>query len=264
MRLPISFSPIYEDGCWFGSTWTVDDEDALAEMIARVALGQSRAVERILEATDASPAKFPRGGFAGARALLTVETGADPYHRDGWVFQVVAWIAAHRQDNDALIRAPQMIKADKGLDGLIIQFDDDDVARVVVCEEKATENAREMIRDDVWDEFTEFETGARDNELVATVTAILERTGYPQPDKIVADVLWSDTRAFRVAVTVGKTHATQVGRKRLFKGYEVVVSGDVDRRRAETLLLDDIRGWIASIAEKALEVVSKAEDTANV
>ena len=127
--MPISFSPIHEDGCWHGWTWTVDDEDALAEMIARVALGQSRAVERILSATDALPADYPTGGFSGAMALLTVEDGADAYHRDGWVFQVISWIAAHRQDDHALIRAPQMIKADKGLDGLMIQFDDGDVAR---------------------------------------------------------------------------------------------------------------------------------------
>ena len=262
--MPISFTPIHEDGCWHGSTWTVDDEEALAEMIARVALGQSRTVERILEATDAMPADFPKGGFAGAKALLTVEDGADPYHRDGWVFQVIAWIAAHRQDDDALIRAPQMIKADKGLDGLIIEFDDGDVARVVICEEKATDNARQKIQGAVWPEFADFETGARDNELVATVTALLDQSGDPEPDKTVADILWGDARAFRVAVTVGKAHATEKGRKRLFRGYEDVVSGLVDRRRAETLPLDGIRPWIASIAEKSAAIVSKAEELADV
>lgn len=262
--MPISFSPIDEDGCWHGSTWTVDDEDALAEMIARVALGQSRAVERILSATDALPADYPVGGFAGAMALLTVEDGADVYHRDGWVFQVISWIAAHRQDDNALIRAPQMIKADKGLDGLMIQFDDGDVARVVICEEKATENARQKISGSVWPEFANFETGARDNELVATVTAILERSGDADADKIVADILWSDARAFRVAVTVNETHATEAGRRRLFKGFEGVVSGEVMRRRAETFLLDDIRAWIASIAAKAADIVADAEEQADV
>lgn len=262
--MPISFTPINKEGCWYGSTWIVDDEDALAEMIARVALGQSRGVERILKATDALPAGYPTGGFAGAKALLTVEEGVDPYHRDGWVFQVISWIAAHRQDADALIRAPQMIKADKGLDGLIVEFNDDDVARVVICEEKATEHARQKIKGAVWPEFAEFETGARDNELVATVAALLERSGDLEPDKTVADILWSDKRSFRVAVTVGGAHATAKGRKRLFKGYEDVVSGGVDRRRAETLPLDDIRLWIASIAEKSAAIVSEAEGLADV
>jgi hypothetical protein len=262
--VPISFTPIDEEGCWYGSTWTVDDEDELAKMIAHVALGQSRSVERILHNTNALPAGYPTGGFAGAKALLTVDDGADPYHRDGWVFQVISWIAAHRQDDDALIRAPQMIKADKGLDGLIVEFDEGGMARVVICEEKATENARQKVKGEVWPEFADFETGARDNELVATVTALLERSGDLEPDKTIADVLWSDTRAYRVAVTVGKTHSTDKGRKRLFKGYEGVVSGEVNRRRAETLLLDDIRAWIDNIAAKAAAIVAEAENLADV
>ena len=262
--MPISFTPIQEKGCWSGSTWTVDDEDALADMIARVALGQSRSVERILHAMDAMPSELATGGFDGARALLTVEDGTDPYHRDGWVFQVISWIATHRQSGDALIRAPQMIKADKGLDGLMIEFEDDDLSRVVICEDKATERARQRVKNSVWPEFKDFETGARDNELVATVTAMLERSGDPQPDKTIADILWRDTRAYRVAVTVGDRHSTDAGRKRLFKGYNKIVSGKVSRRRAETLILNDVRDWIASIAEKAVAVIDSAEDQADV
>jgi len=63
MTMPISFTQISENGCWYGSTWSVDDEDALANMIARVALGQSRTVERILQDTDALPADYPTGGW---------------------------------------------------------------------------------------------------------------------------------------------------------------------------------------------------------
>ena len=262
--MPISFTPISEEGCWYGSTWTVDDEGALVEMIARVALGQSRSVEGILRATDALPADYPTGGFVGAKALLLVEEGVDPYHRDGWVFQVISWIAAHCQDADALVRAPQMIKADKGLDGLIVEFDNDGVARVVICEEKATNNARQQVNGAVWPEFADFETGARDNELVATVAALLERSSDPDPDKTVADILWNNARAYRVAVTVGAVHSNNAGRKRLFKGYDTIVSGDIARRRAETLLLDDIRVWIDGIATQAAAIVNEAEDLAHV
>ena len=216
--MPLSFTPISENGCWFGSTWTVDDEEVLADMIARVAIGQSRIVERILHATYTLPPGYPNGGFAGARALLSVQAGKDPYHRDGWIFQVIAWIAAHRQDGEALIRAPQMIKAEKGLDGLIIEFDNDKVARVVICEEKATDNPRKRVQSEVWPEFEDFETGARDNELVASVTAVLERSGDPDPDKTVADILWRDKRAYRAAVTVGDAHASKKGRKTIVQG----------------------------------------------
>ena len=262
--MPLSFTPIGEKNRWSGSTWTIDDEEALADMIARVAIGQSRIVERILHATDTLPPGYPKGGFAGARALLSVEAEKDPYHRDGWIFQVIAWIAAHRQFEEALIRAPQMIKADKGLDGLIIEFDNDNVARVVICEDKATENPRKMVRLKIWPEFGTFETGARDNELVASVTALLERAGDPDPDKIVADILWQDKRAYRAAVTVGDAHASERGRKRLFGDYEAIVAGDLSRRRAETLFLDDVRDWMDALAAKAVAIVDAAEGASHV
>ena len=257
--MPISITPVAEKDCWSGSTWTVEDEDELAELIARVAIGQSRTVERILQATGDLPASYPKGGFEGARKLLTVGTGDKTYHRDGWVFQVIAWIAAHRFDEDALIRSPQMIKADKGLDGLMIEFNDDGIAHVVICEEKATQHPRQKVKSQVWPEFEQFETGARDNELVASVTSLLEKSGDPDPDKTVADILWKERRAYRVAVTVGEKHASPKGRKRLFKGYEEKVLGDVDRRRAETLVLDDVREWLDDIAEKALVAINEAE-----
>lgn len=257
--MPISITPVAEKDCWSGSTWAVEDEDELAELIARVAIGQSRTVERILQATGDLPANYPKGGFDGARKLLTVGTGDKKYHRDGWVFQVIAWIAAHRFDEDALIRSPQMIKADKGLDGLIIEFDDDGIAYVVICEEKATEHPRQKVQSQVWPEFEHFETGARDNELVASVTSLLEKSDDPNPDQTVADILWKEKRAYRVAVTVGGKHASPKGRKSLFKGYDHKVLGDVNRRRAETLVLDDVREWLDDLAKKALVVINDAE-----
>ena len=262
--MPISFTPVREKDCWTGSTWSVDDEDHLSELIARVAIGQSRVVERVLHATDSLPPSYPLGGFAGARDLLTVESGENPYHRDGWVFQIIAWIAAHKFDDEALIRAPQMIAADKGLDGLIIEFDDDGIAHVVICEEKATEHPRQKVKSAVWPEFEDFESGDRDNELVASVTALLERSTYPDPDGTVANILWQDKRAYRVAVTVGDKHSSSKGRRRLFKDYEKSVDGGVARRRAETLYLEDVRDWIDGIAEKALAIVDNAEGNADV
>lgn len=262
--MPVTLTPIRQKDCWSGSTWTIEDEDQLAELLARVAIGQSRTVERILRATGDLPARYPKGGFEGARKLLTVGTGDKTYHRDGWVFQVIAWIAAHRFDDEALIRAPQMIKADKGLDGLIIEFDNDGIAHVVICEEKATKNPRNQVKSKVWPEFEQFETGGRDNELIASVTSLLQVSRDPDPDGTVADILWNEKRAYRVAVTVGGKYASAKGRKGLFKGYEKSVLGDVARRRAETLVLEDVRDWIDCVAEKALVKIDSAEAAANV
>lgn len=256
--MPLSFTPISHDQRWTGSTWSVDNEDVLAELIARVALGQARTVQSILRELGNAPVS-PTAGFEGARATLTAETDEDVYHRDGWVFQVMAWIAAHQQDNGALIHAPHIRRADKGTDGLIIEFEDGGIARVVICEEKATEHPRDRVRDSVWPEFKNFDSGRRDNELIAAVSDMIAKNGDEDADSTVASIFWNKQRAYRVSTTVGATHATEAGRKRLFKGYDETISGDVSRRRAETLNLADIRPWLAEISDKALGWIEDAE-----
>lgn len=89
--------------------------------------------------TDDVPPGYPKGGFAGAKKLFTVKTGKETYHRDGLVLQVIAWIAAHLLGTVALNRTPQMIMANKGLNGPIFEFDDGDVAHVAICEGEVME-----------------------------------------------------------------------------------------------------------------------------
>tara|TARA_R110000850_G_scaffold226105_2_gene351430 strand:+ start:1377 stop:2165 length:789 start_codon:yes stop_codon:yes gene_type:complete len=257
--MTIKLLPVHEKDCWSGATWVVEDEKFLIELIARVAIGQSRVVERILRATGDLPPGFPKGGFEGAKKLLFADPGGDPYHRDGWIFQIISWIAAHIENNNSQICAPHMIHAHKGFDGLMVEFDDEGIAYVIISEDKATGKPRSMVRDKVWPEFMEMETGKRDNELIASVTSLLAISGEPNPDAAVASILWGDKRAYRVAVTVGDQHSTKEGRKKLYKGYEAVVSGDVGKRRAATLHIPNIRTWFSQIAEKASEVIDAEE-----
>ena len=253
--MPLSLTPISIDEEWFGYTWTVEDEDTLARLLARVAVGQAKTVEHILRETRCTIPDMPVGGFAGAQRLLTVSDGDSPWQRDGWVFQVVSWIAANCHDKEALIRPPQMIKADKGQDGLIIEFSEDDIARVVICEDKATEKPRTTIREEVLPEFSNYELGARDNELIASVTAMLDRQGRPDSDAIVANILWEEKRAYRIAVTVDDRYTTDQRVKGLFKGYNESVLGEVRRRRAEIVPLAEMRSWIQMLANKALVII---------
>ncbi|MEH6740963.1 MAG: hypothetical protein V7695_20815, partial [Sulfitobacter sp.] len=158
-----------------GTSWSIKDEKALARLIAHVALGQSRKIAHVLTELDEKPKNAPSSSFKGARKLLKAKTQDDIYHRDGWMFQIISWIAAHIENPDRIIRTPHMIWADKGLDGLIVEMNGDETTAIVICEEKATKNTRKTIREKVWPEFADFETGARDNELVAAVTTLLER-----------------------------------------------------------------------------------------
>lgn len=260
--MPISFTRIEEPEKWRGTKWTITDEDQLAHLVARVAIGQANAISKILDSTDDVSGAFPKGGFIGAKKLLTTHGEYDIYHRDGWLFQVISWVAVIIKEKGALIRPPQMIWADKGLDGLMIQFRDGDIAYIVISEDKATENPRSKITSEVWPEFVDFESGARDNELIASVTSLLSGNSARNADEIVTSILWHEKRAYRASVTIGSAENSADGHRSLFKGYEDKVSGPIEKRNAETLYIEDIREWLANLAQKALIVVEEAEKLA--
>ncbi len=262
--MTISLTPIREGDLWTGSTWEVEDEDALAGLLARVAIGQARVAERILREDDLVPVGYPRGGYEGARELLRVGKSGDSSARDGWVFQVISWLASHRAGVPGIIRTPHMRHSDKGLDGLLVEYDEADIARVVISEEKATKNSRQMVRDRVWPEFKDFETGRRDPELIDGVSLLLAGAGHPDPDGVVVAILWSEKRAYRVAVTVDENHISNEGRKALYKGYEKAVLGEIGRRRAEAFHVKDFRDWFDQIALKAISIIDAEEAGANV
>ena len=265
MVMPLSFTSISQAQVWTGFTWMVEDEDKLAELIARVALGQTEIVQSILCKLGKTPLP-PKAGFKGAKDMLSAHTEEEVYHRDGWVFQIIAWIGAHHQDqrdDNTLIRPPHIRRADKGTDGLIIEFTNGSVARVVICEEKVTKNPRKTVHEKVWPEFKDFESGRRDNELIASTSDMLAKGKDENRDATVASIFWQKQRAYRVSITVGETNATDEGRKRLFKDYENIVSGDVSRRRAETLYLNDIRPWFSNLSNKALAWIKRAEEMQN-
>ena len=261
--MPLSFTPIGAGQRWHGSRWTVEDEGELASMIARVATGQAATVERILHETGCAPADMPTGGLQGARKLLTVGPDESSHHRDGWVFQVISWLAAHLQSDTApqnvLIRPPQMMRALPGQDGLIIEYSNGDIAKVVVCEDKATKNPRREFRAKVLPELNEYESGSRDHELIAAVTSLLSRQGPKRADDVVASVFWDHQRAYRVAVTVGEGHITKQAQVGLFRGYDQSVCGDVSRRRAEIMPLENLRPWLQGLADKALATLGQQD-----
>lgn len=262
--MSITLTPFTEEDCYFGNTWEIANEAELARQIAVIALGYSHHVQKILEGTGVYNAGYPADGAASAIQLLTV-SGDDPSHRDGWLFQAMSWIAAIQANPSAKQAAPHMQHADKGFDGLQIEIDNDtgQVKCAVVFEDKATINPRRTItREDkgVWKEFRELEDGLRFSFFTAQVLAVIRSETSLIPDEAIKEVLWKEARRYRLSITVSETHSNDKGRNRLFKGYDVAVSGGVNRRRAETFYQDDIRAWLAALAEKVkLEVSTGAK-----
>lgn len=81
---------------------------------------------------------------------------------------------------------------------------------------------------------------------------------------MVAAILWTEKRAYRVAVTIDDTHASGKGLKALYKGYEAAVSGEIGRRRAEAFQVQDLRPWFETIASKATAIIDAKEAATNV
>ena len=253
--MPITLTPFPEKDCYFGNAWQVVDEEELARQIAVIALGYSHHVQKILQGTGVYDAHYPVAGVASAIQLLTVD-GDDPAHRDGWLFQAMSWIAAIQADRSAIMAAPHMQHADKGFDGLQIEIDSvtGRVKCAVVFEDKATINPRQSItRTDggVWNEFRELENGVRSGFFTAQVVAVVRTEKNLDPDEAIREVVWKEARRYRLSITVNAKHSDEEGRKKLFRGYDDVVSGDLNRRRAETFYQDDIRNWLSSLADKA-------------
>lgn len=241
-----------------GWSWKIDDEDALAKRVAQVALGQYRHVARILSGDSPPEPGASVDQVASAIGLLSVAPGEDPWHRDGWIFQTISWIAALQQSQGAATRPPHILKAHKGFDGMQLELSDDgsSVKAVIIFEDKATANARRTIREEVWPGIAALEGGERASELTLETCAILEAQQRLNPkldvDAALANILWKDARRYRVSVTVDKKHLDPSLRERLFKGFESKAPGDIKRRRAETIYLPHLRCWMEAFAQRAI------------
>ena len=194
--------------------------------------------------------------IARSEAIKLVTANVDnPYHRDGWLFQVMSWICAHRLSAGAAIRAPHMILAHKGLDGLQVETGQNGVSHVVIFEDKATDNPRAVIRDDVWPEFRDLETGSRQNVIAAEVVALLKGSGYPNSSEAVKSIVWREARVFKASITVGDYHASDGGLLSLFADYDDVVKGDKARRRGDIFQVADLRAWMQVLAAKVVDIL---------
>lgn len=254
--MSIILTPFENGDLCQGNTWAVEDEDMLSDQIARVALGQSRHVQRILAGANLGPPPTTENAATGAINLLTV-TGTDPWHRDGWMFQTMSWIAANRATPGGIIRSPHMILADKGFDGLQLVMDENTntIVAAVIFEDKATDNPRATIRDEVWPEIEKLEAGDRENLLTAEVTALLQTQPDVDADIAIQNIIWKTAQGYRISITVGDTHNTKAGRLRLFRGYDTIAAGSKRKRQGETFHVQNLRQWMNVLAHKAIAAV---------
>ena len=256
--MTLTVSPISHGNLCHGWSWTITDEDVLANRVARIALGQYRHVAKILQGAGLPGPIATVEQANAAIEQLTLGEDEDPWQRDGWLFQAISWIAAQQAPSGALTRAPHIRKCDKGFDGLQLQLNDDGsaITAVVVFEDKATDNPRDTIRDDVLPGIVALESGERLNELTHEISAMLDVRAHSDAgfdvDSAIANTLWHEARRYRVSITVGDTHNAEADRARQFRGFDDSAPGAVERRRADTIYLPALRSWMASFADRVI------------
>lgn len=248
--MPVTLTAFNVQTEWEGCTWSVPSIDELANAIAIIAVGQALHVANILHTAGLTAMPTTKGAVKGAVKLLS--SAGNIAHRDGWMFQVMSWLAAQQRTPGALMNTPHTIHAHKGLDGLQVSIDSSEkVTAVVLFEDKATENPRSMVRSKVWPEFTKFETGENEHLVTAEVTSLLKGSGHSDPQQAVADIMWKQVRRYRLSIT--DEQSTDESQAKLFKGYDKAAPGAVERRRAEVFEVIGLRAWMDNLATVAIK-----------
>jgi hypothetical protein len=251
----------HDDLC-HGWEWEVQDIDILAERVARVALGQFRHVAKILEGLAGTAPIGTAQHAADALEKLKVAKNGDPWQRDGWLFQIISWIAANQKKQGATLAPPHIFHAHKGFDCIQLELSADgkSVTAIVIFEDKATENARQTIKQSVWPDIVDLEAGERIAELTHEASALLEKQQHLYPgldvDDAIDRILWQEARRYRVSISVDDKHKSTDARKKLFKHYDQSAAGEVLRRRAETIHFDDLREWMNDFSDLVADKIA--------
>lgn len=231
------------------SHWCAQNCDDLATVLAWLVLGHVLHVERILSSQGSEhvdpPEVTPELINTAVQALS--QSGID--HRDGWLFQMVSWLAAKEEYPEAQIKAPQPRMSEPGFDGIVLEVAASTIQSLVVFEDKATLRPRATVLE-VFEQLKQLESGARDTELVAEVSTLLKQVQNIDAATVVSEAAWLTRKRFRVSVATNKNSLPPA--VHVFKGYDKAVSGARNRRLANLLLHEDMRSFFGQLSERII------------
>lgn len=284
--MPISLTSDKTKACNF-SEWSIGkgDRGRLVEILAYLYLQQEENAQRIIRALEPRPRSLKGRVAENVIRKLTAPKQADVeaaksgtekekeaaqkridtsiWHRDGLLFQHISWIVARQAIPDGYMTSPHVRQADKGFDGFIIELDksQERIERIVLCEDKASEDPRPLVRKNVWPEIKSIISGDRDDEILADLTTLLKGIPAIDAESAVDEIFWEGTRHFRVSVATGEDKRKSKSFVHIVKGFDDVVTGTIEKRVAGVLPFDDVRIGLDLLAQ---EVIAKVEDMSDV
>jgi hypothetical protein len=236
--------------------WSVLNNQEFVRCVAQLALGQHRHVLRVIRALGPSQASDVYKEEVNELIRILRQTGSGQVeNRDGWLFQLVSWIAlAIRMNESSWIDPPHQMPSQKGFDGLCVCLSDKDdkLDYLFITEDKATMLPRDVFRDEVLPAIRKIESGALTSQIRsrASVLVGLAKSEEKDREQILQAALWQSVLRFR---TCFATQPDCLPKDiELFGGYADAAPGVIDRRNGELLLVKDLRKWFRALARKVI------------
>lgn len=285
--MPLTLTPFSTKECGFDE-WSITRRSraTLVEIIAYLYLRQEENAVRVINTLE--PRRRARKGRVAENVIekLTapkqedvdlLRTGNEKQkvaaqhridtaiiHRDGLLFQHISWIVARLASPHGYMTSPHVRQADKGFDGFIIEFDakTKGLNRIVLCEDKASDAPRGLIKSKVWPDVASIRRGERDDEILADLVTLLKSVPDIDAEATVDEVFWEDVREFRVAVATGEDIRNKAGDfLHLVAGFEEVAGGSIASRSAGVMAFKNVRSGLDVLAA---EVVLKVKEISSV
>ena len=250
-----------------GQKWEVIDANMLYQLIALIIMAQSIHAKNILRGLSNGADVYSDDDLKEESiSKLTIPEGLTDKqrighisHRDGLLFEAISWIAATQDTTqNVLIRDPHVIATQQGLDGLMIELNDNkEIIKVTIFEDKCGEDARSKFRDDILPFFLEVHENKNRRHLISTANALLAKVYEDTEIPRAARAIFShQTRNYRAGLVIKAEQNNEDDRKAIFKNYENVKDLDPSNRIAGTLVIDnDLRAWFQNFAENVISTI---------
>jgi len=260
--MPIQHAPIDCEDICIVNRWIINDIDALAEIVAFVMAGASLHAEKIIAETRGTNPRLRKAIDSAINKIylspqIENQEMQPVWHRDGLLFQAISWTAATLQKpKTSVIAVPHIIKAHKGLDGLLLNLEGGEVC-LTIFEDKAG-NASNLIAK-VMAEFQQMEQDEtyKAEELLQESSVLLSMHKPEGWEDIIADAFWLRNRKYRASLASLDSHCTEEGAKALFKAFKDSVPGVVDRRTGHLMASSGVRAFFRSFASKVVDTLEK-------
>jgi len=263
---PLCIASVPIDDHCIGDRWSSRDEAQLAALIALVAMGQASDAARILRALLPAAPSFTNPDLQReAKVKLTVQdddatprVGYPRAQRDGFIFEVISWIASRQTYGErALLKDPHLSATTQGIDGLMLELAEDKskVTMTTVFEDKCTSRPRATFTETVIPVFREHHQNTRSAEVVAAASVLLRMAGIADDGaaRLSEAVMNRKARRYRASFALPAAADSQMERAKLFKGFDVLDGIPPAQRVGASLIVSgELREWFADLASRSI------------